>query len=221
MLRMQDSLIPHLSEPLVKNRESQSCLSMGQDTKARFQLRRRDSVDRGAAIQQIADKDRRADVPGPSTVLPHQAEKQCVDAATKSRPLLRVRAGADELRDRGSMRRGYIFVDARPIVNRRDDASVDAEEIVDVRDRVGGVRSGQVVAAAGVGYQAAEDGLPRAAVDERGMRLHGPSHLSGAAAGPAAARHFCRLMPLTRVLNERFPAVRGAATPSEVQSTEL
>ena len=29
MLRMQDSLIPHLSEPLVKNRESQSCLSMG------------------------------------------------------------------------------------------------------------------------------------------------------------------------------------------------
>ena len=28
-LRRQDSVIPHLSEPLVKNRESQSCLSMG------------------------------------------------------------------------------------------------------------------------------------------------------------------------------------------------
>ena len=56
MLRMQDSLIPHLSEPLVKNRESQSCLSMGQDTKARFQLRRRDRVDRGAAIPQQIDE---------------------------------------------------------------------------------------------------------------------------------------------------------------------
>ena len=29
MLHTQDSLIPHLSEPLVKNCESQSCLSMG------------------------------------------------------------------------------------------------------------------------------------------------------------------------------------------------
>ena len=28
-LRPKDSVIPHLSEPLVKNRESQSCLSMG------------------------------------------------------------------------------------------------------------------------------------------------------------------------------------------------
>ena len=78
-----------------------------------------------------------------------------------------------------------------------------------MRDRVGGVRSGQVVAASYIGYQAAEDGLPRAAVDERGMRLHGPSHLCGAAAGPAA-RH-CYFQPF------------GAATLYEekLQSTEL
>ena len=87
------------------------------------------------------------------------------------------------------MRRGYFCVEARPIVNRRDDASIPrAEEIVDVSNRVGGVRSGQVVLME-VGHQAAEDVLPRAAVDERRVRLHGPSHLCGAAAGPATAGH--------------------------------
>ena len=138
--------------------------------------------------QQRKDDWQVAALPGPSTVLPHQAEKQRVGVATISRPLLRVRAGVEELVDRGAMRRCYFCVEARPIVNRRDDASVEAEEIVDVCDRVGGLRSGQVILVQ-VGYQAAEDVLPRAAVDERRVRLHGPPHLCRAAAGPAAARH--------------------------------
>ena len=37
-LRRQDSVILHSSEPLVKDRESQSCLLMGQHTKARLKL---------------------------------------------------------------------------------------------------------------------------------------------------------------------------------------
>ena len=120
------------------------------------------------------------------------------------------------------MRRCSFCVEARPIVNRGDDASVDAQEFVDVRDRVGGLRSGQVILVE-VGYQAAEDVLPRAAVDQRRMRVHGPSHLCGAAAGPAAARHFCRSMPLTRVLKmcgfQPFGAPRRLMRRNSVQST--
>ena len=46
-----------------------------------------------AATQQLADEGQVAALPGPSTVLPHHTEKQGVDVAMKSRPLLDVRAG--------------------------------------------------------------------------------------------------------------------------------
>ena len=142
-LRPRDSVILHYSEPLVKNRESQSCLSMGQHPKASFQLFRRDRVDGGAAIPQQIDYLQRAPVPIVSILVPHHAEKQSVIVPPNCGPLLEVRAGLEERPDRAIQIRCYFCVDARPIVNRRDDASIPrAEEIVDVRDRVGGVRSG-------------------------------------------------------------------------------